>query len=159
MDKLLTPPFTQLYSSLNKEADIELAVQYRMATKLLGDFFTKFQEKECEAQTRQGLDEIVAFGRTTVVQEDPARNVREEPQDAVAYLTELPDTTEENLPSQDEILAQIRAIEDKYPDGVPPVVYEQQISPLNEKLKRLQALDLQGARNCWQNRKARLVEL
>ena len=140
MDKLLTPPFTQLYSSLNKEADIALSVQYKMATGLLGDFFTKFQEKECEAQTQQGLDEIAAFGRTTVAQEDPARDVREAPQDAVAYLTEA-EVAEEDLPSQDEILAQINKIHDKYPDGVPPLVYDRQIVPLNEKLKRRQVLD------------------
>lgn len=141
MDKLFTQPFTQLYSSLNKGADIELAVQYNVANKLLGDFFTKFQEKECEAQTRQGLDEIAAFGRTdSLVQEDPAKDYRTEPQDAVAYLNNF-QPAEEDWPSQEEIIAQIRAIQERHPDGLPRQVYDEQIAPLNEKLCRRQALD------------------
>lgn len=87
MDKLLTPPFTQLYSRLLNSNDSDfLALQYKLATKRLGDYYQKFQETECQAQTKQALSEIAAFGRTvSAFHEDPAKDVREPPQDAVEY--------------------------------------------------------------------------
>ena len=142
IDKLPTPAFTQLYSKLVKEPDMQLAVQYKLAVKLLGEFYSKFQEQECQAQTHKGLSEIAAFGRTDFsVQKDPAKDYRTEPQDAVAYLN----NEEENSLSEDEIQAQIQAIHDKYPDGVPPLVYDQQIAPLCEKLHHCQVLDRKRA--------------
>lgn len=102
IDKLPTPAFTQLYSRLVKGADMQLAVQYRFAVRLLGDFYNKLQEQECQAQTHKGLSEIAAFGRTDCpVQEDPAKDYRTKPQDPVAYLN----NEEENSLSEDEIQA------------------------------------------------------
>lgn len=56
----------------------------------------RLEEQECSQKTKQGLDDVSA-GRADIPVEDIAKDYREEPLDAVAFLTQPKKDVEEDI--------------------------------------------------------------
>ena len=129
---LLSLTNTAVYRSLSQSD----RGQVKAGLKLLKEQQNQLEEHEAQKLQKEGYEKA-SLGLASQNYEDPAKDYRTEPQDPVAYLN----NEEEDLPSEDEIQAQIQATLDKYPDGVPPFIYDEQIFPLSQKLRRRQALN------------------